>query len=64
MIPHTEKCAFVKLVMTIIQGNRNAYVITILVTHITINDAAGKRQSFRKLDTEIPKCRISTFLLL
>ena len=28
------------------------------------NDAAGKRQSVRKFDMEIPKFRISTFLLL
>jgi len=36
MLPNTEKCAFAKLITMMIQGNRNAYVITILVTHIAI----------------------------
>jgi len=36
MIPNTEKSAFANLMLMMIQGSRNAYVITILVTHIAV----------------------------
>jgi len=36
MSTNTEKYAFAKLMLMVIQGSRNAYVITILVTHIAL----------------------------
>jgi hypothetical protein len=37
MIPNTEKSAFANLMLMMIQGSRNAYIITVLVTHIAVN---------------------------